>query len=102
MFGTIAQVKVAPGEEAAFREVWEAWTEARGMETGVMSAQLFKLERELGAYCVVGVFRDRASYLTNAADPITDEWFRKLRATLAEDPIWHDGEVIDAKVFSGI
>jgi len=39
-------------------------------------------------------FKDKASYVANARDPKQDERYRQLRALLAADPEWHDGEIV--------
>jgi quinol monooxygenase YgiN len=102
MFGTVAHVMVQPGKDQEFNTILEAWTRERGEATGQISGHLFKLEEQPGAYYIVGIFRDHASYRANAADPKTDRWYRRMRATLASDPEWHDGEVSQSEIFSGI
>jgi len=39
-------------------------------------------------------FTDKTSYVANARDPKQDERFKRMRAFLASDPEWHDGEII--------
>ncbi len=41
-------------------------------------------------------FTDKAAYQKNAASPGQDKRYQELRALLAADPEWHDGEVIFA------
>lgn len=102
MYGTVAHVQVQPGKEQEFIAIGEEWTRARGEATGQVADYIFKLDGQTGAYCVIGIFRDRESYRANAADPETDRWFRRMRATLTADPEWHDGEVVQTHQFVGI
>ncbi len=102
MFGTVARVTVQSGKEEEFIAIGEQWTKERGEATGQVAEYLFKLEGRPGDYYVIGIFRDRESYRANAQDPETDRWYRRMRATLAADPEWHDGEVIRSAILGGI
>lgn len=102
MFGTVARVMVQPGNEEEFVAIGEQWSQARGEATGQVADYLFKQEGQPGAYLLVGIFRDRATYEANARDPETDRWYRRMRALLTADPEWHDGEVVRSALFSGI
>lgn len=102
MFGTVARVMVRPAKEEEFVAIGEQWTQERGEATGQVAAYLFKQAGQPGEYYLVGIFRDRESYEANARDPETDRWYRRMRATLTADPEWHDGEVVQSALFSGI
>ena len=102
MFGTVARVTVRPGKEEEFIAIGERWAEARGETTGQVAGYLVKLEERPGAYFLIGIFHDRERYYANARDPETDGWYRRMRATLAADPEWHDGEVVQAAFLTGI
>jgi quinol monooxygenase YgiN len=102
MFGTVARMTVQPGKESAFLAVGEAWTRARGENTGQVAEYVFRVEGQELLFLVVGIFRDQETYRRNASDPETDRWYRKLRATLASDPEWNDGEIVQSMLLSGI
>jgi quinol monooxygenase YgiN len=93
---------VQPGKEDEFRAIGEQWTKERGAATGQVAEYVFRMEGQPGEYYVIGIFRDRESYQANAGDPETDRWYRRMRATLAADPEWHDGEVVESEILSGI
>jgi len=93
---------VQPGKEDEFRSIGEQWTKERGAATGQVAEYVFRMEEQPGEYYVIGIFRDRESYQANARDPETDRWYRRMRATLAADPEWHDGEVVESEILSGI
>ena len=57
-----------------------------------MSAHLFQLDGDKGAYCAVAVFRDEAAYRANSEDPVTDRWYSRMRDMLSADPVWRDGD----------
>ncbi len=48
----------------------------------------------VGAVHVARVFTDREAYRRNADDPAQDARYREMRALLAADPEWHDGEIV--------
>jgi quinol monooxygenase YgiN len=102
MYGTVARMTVQPGKEDEFRAIGEQWTKERGAATGQVAEYVFRMEGQPGEYYVIGIFRDRESYQANARDPETDRWYRRMRATLAADPEWHDGEVVESEILSGI
>jgi quinol monooxygenase YgiN len=102
MFGTIARVTVQEGKEAEFLTITEQWTRERGEATGQVAEYVFKAEGRPREYFLAGIFSDRARYVTNAQDPETDRWYRRMRAVLAADPAWNDGEVVYSLVLSGI
>jgi len=102
MFGTVARVAVQPGREEEFTAIGGQWTKERGQATGQVAEYLFKLEGRPGEYLIIGIFRDRERYYANAQDPETDRWYRRMRATLAADPEWQDGEVVRSEILSGI
>jgi quinol monooxygenase YgiN len=102
MFGTIARVTVLSGKDEEFIAIGEQWVRERGEASGEVASYLFKLEERPGDYMIVGIFPDRERYDANARDPETDRWYRRMRTTLASDPEWHDGEVVQAALLSGI
>jgi quinol monooxygenase YgiN len=102
MFGTIAHVQALPGKEAEVVALAAEWTQARAAATGQVVEYLFKLKERPGAFALVGIFTDERAYYANAADPETDRWYQRLRALLAEDPQWHDGEVTQQLALTGI
>jgi len=93
---------VQPGHEEEFIAIGEQWTNERGEATGQVAEYVFKSDGRPGEYYLIGIFRDREHYYANAQDPETDRWYRRMRETLAADPEWHDGEVVQSKIRSGI
>lgn len=94
MYGTVAHLKLKPGSEAAVRALMQEWNRERKPKVrGVVGGYLFELDSDPQRAILVAVFQDRDTYFANAEDPEQDRWFRRFREHLAEDPVWHDGEV---------
>ena len=102
MFGTVARMTVQPGKESEFLAIGEEWTRARGAGTGQVAEYVFRVEGQAQQFLVVGIFRDQETYRRNASDPETDRWYRRMRATLATDPEWNDGEIVQSTLLGGI
>jgi quinol monooxygenase YgiN len=102
MFGTVARMTVLPDKEAEFLAIGGEWTRVRGESTGQVAEYVFRAAGREHEYLIVGIFRDQETYRRNAADPETDRWYRRLRATLAADPEWNDGEVVQSMLLGGI
>ncbi|RIK38714.1 MAG: hypothetical protein DCC58_16290 [Chloroflexi bacterium] len=102
MYGTVARMKVAAGQEQAFEKLGEHWSTEFAAASGQVAEYVFRLDGRPGEYLLVAIFPDRASYRANAENPATDQFYRQMRALLAADPEWNDGEVVHAQVLQGI
>ncbi|MEO7117594.1 MAG: antibiotic biosynthesis monooxygenase [Candidatus Limnocylindrales bacterium] len=92
MYGTVARVRIKPGTA-------EQWTalQAEYDDThidGFIASYVYRLDVDPDDHYLVVMFRDEASYRANASAPDQDARYRKMRDLLAEDPKWHDGEII--------
>jgi heme-degrading monooxygenase HmoA len=92
MFGTIAKMKVQPGNREKLREVFDS-EEQLSVPGYISSHVMFPDERDDEAYLVV-FFDDRDSYTKNADDPAQDVRYQRFRALLEADPEWIDGDWI--------
>ncbi len=90
MYGTVAKMRVAPGNREKLREIT-----ARQMQTPVAGYQssyvLWENNSDVGWLFVI--FDDRESYDRNADDPAQNDRYMELRALMEADPEWHDGEI---------
>ncbi len=92
MYGTIAKLKVQPGQEAnliAHLERYRAGDLARGF----VASALYRADDGDGHWLAV-VFESKEAYQANADSPEQDARYQELRALLTADPEWHDGEVL--------
>jgi quinol monooxygenase YgiN len=91
VFGTIARAKIKPDNRTAFEEVMRRQMSGPPIQ-GFVAGYTVWPEKVDDEVWLVAVFRDRASYMRNADDPLQDARFREMRALLESDPEWTDGE----------
>jgi len=65
---------------------------------GFVSTVVYRMDRDPNEIYMAVAFKDKDSYLANARDPKQDERYKKMRALLAGDPEWHDGEIIQSEM----
>ena len=93
MYGTIARMHAKPGaRDALVASMKDEPTDSDGF----IGFQVYASEEDPDVLWMSVQFRDKASYQANADDPAQDGRYRKMREFLAEDPEWHDGEVISS------
>lgn len=94
MYGTIARYRPLPGKERDAQELTRQWIEQRAPQIpGFVGEYELKSDANPGEWFAFVIFDSEESYRKNAADPDQDRWYRQLRATLAADPEWTDGEI---------
>lgn len=89
MFGTVFRMQASPGKkDELLRVMMDEQRDVKGM----ISSYVYRTagDEVWGA----AVFEDERTYRANAADPEQDKWYRRVRALLAADPEWHDGEIL--------
>jgi quinol monooxygenase YgiN len=92
MYGTVARMRLKPGMEAKLKEEMAQY---EGLKIpGFVSTMVYRMDRDPNEIYMAVAFKDKESYHANARDPKQDERFRKMRAFLAAEPEWHDGEII--------
>lgn len=92
MYGTVARLQLKPGIEANLKEEMAKYP---GLKIpGFVSTMLYRMDRNANDCYLAVAFKDKDSYLANARDPKQDERYQRMRALLAADPEWHDGEIV--------
>ena len=94
MYGTVARIKVKAGQLDALKKTMAEWDEQAPDTLGYRSTHVYQLDNDPNELIMAVVFEDRKTYLANADDPRTDEWYQKVRAYMESDPEWNDGEII--------
>jgi quinol monooxygenase YgiN len=94
MYGTVARLRTKPGMGEELERL-SAEYETVAVD-GHIANYLYRLDDASDDYYLVVLFRDRESYHRNANDPAQNERYLRMRELLAEDPRWHDGEVVQA------
>jgi hypothetical protein len=97
MFGTIYRMHPKPDQERRIAEHFRRWErEQRPVVDGMVSGYLFRSKAGMRDLIGVAVFDSEANFRKNAATPAQDQWYRRLREMLEEDPEWSDGDVLVA------
>ena len=95
MYGSIFRMKLKPGQEQKLINFFEEWERERKPKIqGTVHNIVLKPDNKPNELIGVAMFPDETSYTANADDPEQDEWYRKMRGLLEEDPAWEDGEYI--------
>lgn len=92
MYGTVARLKVKPGMEEQLQAL--ATDPVYQQVPGAVAQYVYKLDNSPGEYYLAVLFESKEAYWANATSPEQDARYRRMRDTLAEDPEWHDGEVV--------
>jgi len=99
MYGTVARMKVKPGELEQLQKTMQEWDAKGGSVEGAVATYIYQTDSDLNELIMAVLFKDKQTYMANADDPATDEWFQRMRAHLEADPDWSDGEVIVAQQY---
>jgi quinol monooxygenase YgiN len=91
MYGTVARMQANPGAEA---ELMALSKEFEGQIPGHLGTYVYRSDTEPNVYWMAVAFQDKAAYTANAQSPEQDARYQKMRALLAADPEWHDGEIV--------
>lgn len=94
MFGTVARMQVQEGKFDEFVALME--NEEPDMAEGYVSTVMYRSTNDPNELWLSVIFSDEESYRANAAAPSQNQMYERMRALLAADPEWHDGEVIFA------
>jgi antibiotic biosynthesis monooxygenase (ABM) superfamily enzyme len=92
MYGTVARMRTKPGTESKFQEHMKSYESLN--VPGHVSTTVYRLDSGGDEYVVAIVFSDKESYEKNADSPDQDKRYQEMRALLAADPQWMDGEVV--------
>ena len=92
MYGTVAHLKLKPGNEAKIKDEMAKYPALK--IPGFVSTMLYRSDSDPNDCYLAVAFKDKDSYHANAKDPKQDDRYQQLRALLASDPEWHDGEIV--------
>lgn len=94
MYGTLYRIRPQPGQEQAVLAQLQSWAQERQpYATGHIASYALQSEAAPDEIIGIAIFDSQANYQKNADDPGQDQWYRTLRALLANDPQWDDGEI---------
>jgi quinol monooxygenase YgiN len=92
MYGTVARMKAKPGTEDLLAELGRQISAAR--PAGMVGTWVYRMDADPDEYILAVAFESREAYKANADSPDQDARYRQLRALLAADPEWNDGEIV--------
>jgi quinol monooxygenase YgiN len=93
MYGTVARMKIKPGQMERFLEVARR-DEPQDPSAGLVASYVYRMDSDPNELLLAVVFRDKESYRRNAESPDQDKAYREWLEHLDGEPEWHDGEVV--------
>lgn len=88
MYGTVMRAKATPGNRQTVVAMM-----GEGVDTNGFHATHVLLPDGDDRTVVAAIqFQDPTTYSANSHDPATEEWYKRFRALLEDDPEWTDGE----------
>ena len=95
MYGTVARLRLKPGQESALMDYLQYWSRERKPNVkGAVGGYIYALDTDSSIAIMAVAFQDKESYVANAQSQAQDADYQRLRALLTEDPVWEDGEII--------
>lgn len=91
MYGTIAKLKVKPGQGDTLVEVMYP---DRENSPGYVASYVYRTDDDPDEVWVAVAFESKEAYVANAHRPETQAQYSAMREFLVEDPEWHDGEIV--------
>ena len=93
MYGTVAKLTFRSGaREDALRHLTQRYEHER--LPGAVASYAYQTDADPDVWYLAVMFDGKESYWANARSPEQNSRFTELRALLATDPEWHDGEVV--------
>ena len=94
MYGTVARMKVKTGALEALKRFAE--TESDGAIKGFRGQYVYRMDDDPNEVYLAVMFDSKESYFANADSPEQNERYEEMMKFLAEEPEWHDGEIVFA------
>jgi quinol monooxygenase YgiN len=91
MYGTIARLRLKPGNLDALRRFGEG---PGTQPLGLVFQHVVQADADPNEVWLVVGFESRDAYVTNAQSPEQAARYAEYRALLDADPEWHDGEFV--------
>ena len=92
MYGTVARLKVKPGQMEAMKKHMSAVSSKSS--PGFVSVNVYQMDANSNELLVSIAFKNKETYVANANRPETNSEFEKMVQLLSAEPEWHDGEII--------
>jgi heme-degrading monooxygenase HmoA len=92
VYGTVAFLRFKPGFDRRIQEVFRD-LQAENIP-GVVFEHVYRTDAKTRTYVMVVGFASREAYQANAASSAQHARYLAFRELLAEDPQWHDGDIV--------
>jgi heme-degrading monooxygenase HmoA len=92
MYGTVARMKANPGAGELLARFNHQMTS--DPPPGLVATWVYRMDADPDEYMLAVAFESQEAYKANADSPEQNARFLQLRALLAADPEWHDGEIV--------
>lgn len=95
MFGTIALLRLKPGQEQAVLALFDRWyRERRPHVTGFVAEYVYRNNSNPSELLAAMIFDGPESYFAYVNAPEQDWLYREMVELLESEPHWIDGEII--------
>lgn len=91
-YGTIARLRAKPGKQQELLELMHTYDDLD--VPGMRGTNVYQMDDDADVYMISVVFDSKEAYHANANDPAQNQRYEKMAALLAEEPQWHDGEIV--------
>jgi quinol monooxygenase YgiN len=92
MYGTIAKLKVKPGQGEAMKSHMASVSSRQA--PGFLAVNVYQMDADPNELYLTVMFENKETYVANARRPETDADFKRMMQFLVAEPEWHDGEVV--------
>jgi antibiotic biosynthesis monooxygenase (ABM) superfamily enzyme len=94
MYGTIARVRVKPGMEDKFMEMFHHFEELD--VPGYLGTYCYRMDVDSHEFYMAVAFKDKETYVKNADSQEQDARYKEMAELFEGEPEWHDGEIVYA------
>jgi quinol monooxygenase YgiN len=92
MYGTIAKLKVKPGQVEAMKSHMASVSSHHA--PGFVSVSTYQMDADPNELYLAVLFESKETYIANANSPESDADFKKMMQFLVAEPEWHDGKIL--------
>jgi quinol monooxygenase YgiN len=92
MYGTIAKLKVKPGQMQALKSHMASVSSRQA--PGFLAVNVYQMDADPNELYLTVMFENKETYVANANRPETNADFEKMMRFLVAEPEWRDGEVV--------
>jgi quinol monooxygenase YgiN len=93
MYGTVARLRIKPGQEAAFRQLGQEMNAEA--PPGYVFSYVYRMDADPHEILLAVGFESEEAYRANAESPEQHQRYEQLRSLLDADPEWRDGQILD-------